>query len=536
MAQKVNPIAVRLNLNRKHESHWFSDYYYTDLLFLDVYLKAFLNSVRMNSGNKLGIKRTSKCLIQHYPKKSVFYLFFVVENGSGDQLETKLQNFLGYQSQKGLQFSNSILERANKKNTAEPRTINGSILSACLDSGSSLTSQINFKSSYKFTKIPAKKFGLFTQALKHILERNSGLTLLGNTQQNSKNQNRISAPVAGVQLQLNTNLGATQVELRHNIGAKISKGTCISKGTDKVGFPAAEPAAEPAAVTKRRDEITADNRTPTGFSSAAKQPQSLYYLLPTAEAVTAAVTAVTLKRVLLKDSKKSTQAEQQLFLDDWRVPKETRLKLQLNPAVGPCLNSSHPGRAAAFSEAIIYLHFVILLYWAHFKSNCLSHLHKAPANSPQSTPLFNLPAMQHLVVNLHSPLVSEMAGYPHFSHIQSLISYHNNTLTSIIPIQMSSIFQCASAVSQDICYKLEQKKTFRQICKLTFQEIRKHPFIKGLRISCSGRINGAEIAKTEWKQFGETSLHVFSDQIDFAYSKASTVYGILGVKVWICYR
>jgi small subunit ribosomal protein S3 len=100
---------------------------------------------------------------------------------------------------------------------------------------------------------------------------------------------------------------------------------------------------------------------------------------------------------------------------------------------------------------------------------------------------------------------------------------------------VSSIFQSASLIAQEIACKLEQKKSFRQICRSIFQQISNCKYIKGIRISCSGRLNGAEIAKTECRKYGETSLHVFSDKIDYAQTKASTAYGILGVKVWISY-
>lgn len=59
--------------------------------------------------------------------------------------------------------------------------------------------------------------------------------------------------------------------------------------------------------------------------------------------------------------------------------------------------------------------------------------------------------------------------------------------------------------------------------------------MKGIRICCSGRLNGAEIAQTEYMKYGSTSLHVFSDYIDYARAETSTRYGILGVKVWISY-
>uniref|UniRef100_UPI0031F45267 ribosomal protein S3 n=1 Tax=Zygnema cf. cylindricum TaxID=3142258 RepID=UPI0031F45267 len=120
-------------------------------------------------------------------------------------------------------------------------------------------------------------------------------------------------------------------------------------------------------------------------------------------------------------------------------------------------------------------------------------------------------------------------------HLFCLLSSQSNTLTSIIPMKVTSVYQSASLVAQEICCKLEQTKSFRQICRTIFKQIEMCNYIKGIRIACSGRLNGAEIAKTECKQYGETSLHVFSDQIDYAYTKASTPYGILGVKVWICY-
>jgi small subunit ribosomal protein S3 len=92
-----------------------------------------------------------------------------------------------------------------------------------------------------------------------------------------------------------------------------------------------------------------------------------------------------------------------------------------------------------------------------------------------------------------------------------------------------------SLVAQEVACKLGQKKSFRLICRLIFQQLAVCNYIKGIRITCSGRLNGAEIAKTECRKFGETSLHVFSDEIDYTRAEASTPYGILGVKVWISY-
>jgi len=123
----------------------------------------------------------------------------------------------------------------------------------------------------------------------------------------------------------------------------------------------------------------------------------------------------------------------------------------------------------------------------------------------------------------------------YLSNVHSILSQNTKTFISLRPIKVHSVFQCASLVAQEVACKLEQKKSFRLICRLIFQQLAVCNYIKGIRITCSGRLNGAEIAKTECRKFGETSLHVFSDKIDYARAEASTPYGILGVKVWISY-
>ena len=57
--------------------------------------------------------------------------------------------------------------------------------------------------------------------------------------------------------------------------------------------------------------------------------------------------------------------------------------------------------------------------------------------------------------------------------------------------------------------------------------------VQGIKIQVSGRLNGAEIARTEWLREGRVPLHTLRANIDYAYRTASTIYGILGVKVWI---
>jgi small subunit ribosomal protein S3 len=55
----------------------------------------------------------------------------------------------------------------------------------------------------------------------------------------------------------------------------------------------------------------------------------------------------------------------------------------------------------------------------------------------------------------------------------------------------------------------------------------------GIKVRVSGRLNGAEIARTEWYREGRIPLHTFRADIDYGFSEAKTTYGVIGVKVWI---
>lgn len=57
---------------------------------------------------------------------------------------------------------------------------------------------------------------------------------------------------------------------------------------------------------------------------------------------------------------------------------------------------------------------------------------------------------------------------------------------------------------------------------------------KGIKVCCAGRLQGAEIARTEWTRVGSVPLHTIRSDIDYGVAQAKTTYGIIGVKVWIC--
>ena len=94
--------------------------------------------------------------------------------------------------------------------------------------------------------------------------------------------------------------------------------------------------------------------------------------------------------------------------------------------------------------------------------------------------------------------------------------------------------------TEEIIYYLEKRVSFVKIKNQILREASKSSFVKGLRITCSGRVGGrskkAQRSKVQIIKYGQTSLHVFSSKIDFASKPAHTAFGLLGIKVWICYN
>lgn len=91
----------------------------------------------------------------------------------------------------------------------------------------------------------------------------------------------------------------------------------------------------------------------------------------------------------------------------------------------------------------------------------------------------------------------------------------------------------ASVVSDSVVDALEKRKAFRKVIKDAKEELMKIPRVKGVKIQVAGRLNGAEIARTEWVRAGRVPLQTLRANLDYSYRTASTIYGIIGVKVWI---
>lgn len=90
----------------------------------------------------------------------------------------------------------------------------------------------------------------------------------------------------------------------------------------------------------------------------------------------------------------------------------------------------------------------------------------------------------------------------------------------------------AQLVAENIALQLERRVAFRRAMKRSISLAMKFGS-QGIKISCAGRLGGAEIARTEWQREGRVPLHTLRADIDYGYATAKTTYGIIGVKVWI---
>lgn len=91
----------------------------------------------------------------------------------------------------------------------------------------------------------------------------------------------------------------------------------------------------------------------------------------------------------------------------------------------------------------------------------------------------------------------------------------------------------AQLVAENVALQLERRISFRRAMKKAVQTTMQMG-ADGIRIQCSGRLGGAEIARTEQQRQGRVPLHTLRENIDYGFAEARTVYGIIGIKCWIC--
>ena len=90
----------------------------------------------------------------------------------------------------------------------------------------------------------------------------------------------------------------------------------------------------------------------------------------------------------------------------------------------------------------------------------------------------------------------------------------------------------AQLVSESIAQQLERRIMFRRAMKRAVQNAMRLG-AQGVKVNVAGRLNGAEIARSEWYREGRVPLHTLRADIDYGFAEALTTYGIIGIKTWI---
>ncbi|MFZ5907719.1 MAG: 30S ribosomal protein S3 [Nitrospirota bacterium] len=90
----------------------------------------------------------------------------------------------------------------------------------------------------------------------------------------------------------------------------------------------------------------------------------------------------------------------------------------------------------------------------------------------------------------------------------------------------------AQLVAENVALQLEKRVAFRRAMKKSVASALRFGTL-GVKIACSGRLAGAEIARSEWYREGRVPLHTFRADIDYGFAEARTTYGIIGIKVWM---
>lgn len=115
---------------------------------------------------------------------------------------------------------------------------------------------------------------------------------------------------------------------------------------------------------------------------------------------------------------------------------------------------------------------------------------------------------------------------------EDVIKMTGSKEVSINLVQMRRPESDARLIAENIAQNLENRGFYRRAMKRAIQSAMRLE-IKGIRVNCSGRLGGAEIARMEWYREGRVPLHTLRADIDYGFAVAKASYGTIGVKVWV---
>ena len=116
------------------------------------------------------------------------------------------------------------------------------------------------------------------------------------------------------------------------------------------------------------------------------------------------------------------------------------------------------------------------------------------------------------------------------TNIKKLLPESNQLTINVFEVEKVDLN--ASLLADLVAEQLEKRIAFRRAIREALQRAQKQN-VNGIKIQVSGRLNGAEIARSEWIREGRVPLQTLRADIDYATTEANTIYGVLGIKVWL---
>nr|AUD57063.1 ribosomal protein S3 [Ophiorrhiza mungos] len=550
MARKGNPISVRLDLNRSSDSSWFSDYYYGKSVYQDVNLGSYFGSIRPPTRLTFGF-RLGRCIILHFPKRTFIHFFLPRrprrlkrrDKSSRPGKEKGRWWAFGKVGPIGCLHSNDGTEE--ERNEVRGREAGKRVESIRLDDREK-QNEIRIWPKKKqrygyYDRSPSIKKNLskslrVSGAFKHpkyagvvndiafLIENDDSFRKTKFFKFFFPKKSRSNGPASHL---LKRTLPAVRPSLNYSVMQYLLN-TKNKRNFDPVvvlnHFVAPGVAESSTMGRANAQERSLDKRIRSRISFFVES-------------------SISEKKCLAEAKKRLTHFIRQA--NDLRFAGTTKTTISLFPFFGATFFFPRDGLGVYnnlfFEDAREQL-------LGKLRIKCWNLMGKEDKVMELIEKFIDLGRIGELLKGIEMMieiiLRNRRIPYGYNSYLnevkkmRSLLSNRTNTNTLIESVKIKSVYQSASPIAQDISFQPRNKtRSFRSIFNKIVKDI---PLVmkrgvEGVRICCSGRLEGAEIARTECGKYGKTSRNVFNQKIDYAPAEVSTRYGISGVKVWISY-
>jgi small subunit ribosomal protein S3 len=158
------------------------------------------------------------------------------------------------------------------------------------------------------------------------------------------------------------------------------------------------------------------------------------------------------------------------------------------------------------------------------------------------------PTSNQIFVNVYgvnpSKLKTDLSRSPIDIDFSNFLRHHISNHELVVNIKrLRHPYTEPGILAQSLTKKLEKRMPFRRAIRSAMKDFKEasrraklKPREKGIKIEVAGRLNGAEIARSEWVRQGRVPLHTIQADLSYISQRAQTIYGTLGVKIWVCKR